>query len=73
MRQVVDNPVEQQMILQQLHDESGIKDGKVLINRLQINTSGIIYTQRSSLINNHIRSVSAVTLFDLQRHYTLPG
>ncbi len=48
------------------------KDGKVLIDELQINTGGIIYTRRSSLMHSYMRSVSTVTLPDLKKYYTPP-
>lgn len=51
---------------------AAIKDGKILINKWQINTNGITYTQKSSFIYSHMRIVSAVTLLDQKKHYIQP-
>ena len=50
-----------------------IKDAKVLIDGWQIDISGIIYMQRSSLMYRPVRTVNAVTLFDLKKPYIRPG
>ncbi len=52
---------------------AAIKDEKALIDELRIGIGGITYTQKSSLTYSRVRSVSAVTFFDLKKHYTLPG
>lgn len=50
-----------------------IKDGRILIDGLQIDTDKITYTQGSSLMYSHVRSVSAMTLPNLKKHYILSG
>lgn len=52
---------------------AAIKDGKVLNDGWQIDTGGIIYMQKSSLMLSQVRSVSAVTLLDPKKHYIPPG
>ena len=39
-----------------------IKDGKILIDKGQIDINGITYIEKSSLIYNHIKSISVVHL-----------
>lgn len=50
-----------------------IKNKKVVINKLQIDIGGIIYTQKLNLTYSRGKSISAVNLFDLKRLDILAG
>lgn len=70
MRQVIDDPVEQQNILQQLH---GHKRREGTYRRIANRYWWDNLHAESSLMYSHVRSISVVTLLDLKKHYIPPG
>ncbi len=65
MRRVVDDPMEQQIILQPYTMRAVIKDEKPLINGLQTDIGEITYTKKLRRTYKRMRSASILTLLDL--------